>query len=95
MAAACLDSEETEDLVTCSICCCEYDDDLRKPKFLDCFHTFCIQCMQVFCHLIKCQIDKINKFKLTNKVLHLLGAARHYIILHPMPTVSGSDHKRN
>ncbi len=48
MAAAC--GGEVEDLITCPICMCEYDDVIenRKPKFLSCSHTVCLQCLKVF-----------------------------------------------
>ena len=38
---------EDEDLRTCSICFNEYNEDAHKPKYLDCHHTFCIQCIKV------------------------------------------------
>ena len=39
--------EELEDLTTCGVCFMDYDDNLNKPKFLQCFHTVCLQCLQV------------------------------------------------
>jgi hypothetical protein len=34
-----------EELVTCEICDFRYDDDRRIPKFLDCFHSYCTDCL--------------------------------------------------
>ena len=31
----------------CEICLENYDSRKRVPKFLDCFHTFCLSCLQV------------------------------------------------
>jgi hypothetical protein len=38
---------ELEDFVTCGVCFCEYDHVKRKPKFLQCAHTICYECLQV------------------------------------------------
>ncbi|XP_046448107.1 uncharacterized protein LOC124196896 isoform X2 [Daphnia pulex] len=35
-----------EDFVTCGVCLCEYDEEIRKPKFLSCSHTVCFLCVQ-------------------------------------------------
>ena len=43
MAAA----TDVEDLMTCGVCLCEYDEVDRKPKFLPCAHTFCLLCLKV------------------------------------------------
>ena len=66
MAAAFLE-DETEDMVTCSICLYEYDEKLRLPKYLPkCHHTVCVSCLKVFienygrnsCHLSKqCNVN--------------------------------------
>ncbi|XP_046641062.1 putative HERC2-like protein 3 isoform X2 [Daphnia pulicaria] len=37
---------ELEDFVTCGVCLCEYDEVKRKPKFLQCAHTVCCECLQ-------------------------------------------------
>ncbi|KAK4019101.1 hypothetical protein OUZ56_001131 [Daphnia magna] len=39
------DDAEVLDLVTCSVCLCEFDDANRKPKFLPCGHTICLTCL--------------------------------------------------
>ena len=39
--------EELEDLVTCSVCLLEYNQDERKPKYLQCYHVLCLQCLTV------------------------------------------------
>ncbi|KAI9563432.1 hypothetical protein GHT06_010895 [Daphnia sinensis] len=39
------DDAEVIDLVTCSVCLCEFDDANRKPKFLPCGHTICCTCL--------------------------------------------------
>ncbi|EFX82382.1 hypothetical protein DAPPUDRAFT_316826 [Daphnia pulex] len=35
-----------EELVTCNICLNQYDEGIRKPKFLQCSHTICLECFQ-------------------------------------------------
>ena len=42
-------SDEVEDLITCPICLSEYEEAIenRKPKFLPCSHTVCLQCLKV------------------------------------------------
>ena len=40
-------ASDTEHFVTCGVCFCEFDEDLRKPKFLQCAHTVCLNCLQV------------------------------------------------
>lgn len=37
---------EIDDLSSCSVCLCEYDYERRIAKFLPCFHTFCLVCLQ-------------------------------------------------
>ena len=39
--------EETKDLVTCCICVQKYNNEAYKPKILACFHTFCLECVEV------------------------------------------------
>jgi hypothetical protein len=36
-----------EDLITCQICLYEFDEEIKKPKFLQCSHTICLECFQV------------------------------------------------
>ena len=38
---------DAEDFATCGVCLCEYDEEIRKPKFLSCFHTVCLECLNV------------------------------------------------
>ena len=50
----------------CVICVCDYDLEIRKPKFLPCSHTICLPCLQVCLHqmlifLYNC-INKILNF---------------------------------
>lgn len=42
-------ANEVEDFVTCGVCLQEYDDEIRKPKFLQCTarHTACLLCLKV------------------------------------------------
>ena len=40
-------SQEIQDLSTCSVCLLQYNDDERQPKYLNCHHTFCLQCLEV------------------------------------------------
>lgn len=44
--------DEVEDLTCCSICLDPYDVDIRKPKFLKCHHTFCLECIKVIVYKI-------------------------------------------
>ena len=39
--------EENDDLITCSKCKHIYNEGERKPKFLPCFHCYCLECIQV------------------------------------------------
>ena len=39
--------DEEADLITCGVCWNQFDDEVHKPKFLACHHTFCLQCLQV------------------------------------------------
>ena len=39
--------EEMKDLSTCCVCMEPYNDLERKPKFLRCHHTYCLQCIKV------------------------------------------------
>ena len=56
--AALDDVDSISDFVNCHVCRCEYDADVRKPKFLPCSHTVCILCLRVSL-LLKC-IPLIN-----------------------------------
>ena len=40
-------ADESEDFVTCGVCLCEYDDGIKKPKFLPCSHSLCLSCLKV------------------------------------------------
>ena len=42
-----------EDLISCRICFLRFDEELHKPKYLDCHHSFCIMCIQVYSGLKK------------------------------------------
>ncbi|XP_068219046.1 uncharacterized protein [Palaemon carinicauda] len=33
-------------VLTCGGCCKRFDDGARRPKFLSCFHTVCLQCLR-------------------------------------------------
>ena len=39
--------ELDDDLIPCAACLRIYDDQERRPKFLDCHHSFCSSCIQV------------------------------------------------
>lgn len=43
------DDLSSEDLSACSFCQHPFDEEIRVPKFLPCFHTFCLYCLKV-CH---------------------------------------------
>ena len=36
-----------EDFISCALCMERYDDESRKPKYIDCHHSFCKTCIQV------------------------------------------------
>ena len=59
-AAAAMESEETESLVTCSVCLCEYNTNVRKPKFLPCSHTLCLKCLKVFFFYFEIKTELAN-----------------------------------
>ena len=48
---ACANSD-VDDFVTCGVCLNEYDTENKKPKFLQCSHTLCLQCLKVYSLLI-------------------------------------------
>lgn len=54
------DSNEFDDFVTCPVCLSEFDSvvEIRKPKFLPCSHTLCLQCVKVFwsTKLLQCMV---------------------------------------
>ncbi|XP_046641053.1 E3 ubiquitin-protein ligase RNF168-like isoform X2 [Daphnia pulicaria] len=35
-----------EEFITCQICLYEFDEENKKPKFLQCSHTICLECFQ-------------------------------------------------
>lgn len=39
--------EQSEDLSTCCVCLELYHEENRKPKFLSCHHTLCLNCIKV------------------------------------------------
>jgi hypothetical protein len=39
--------QQSDDLTTCCVCYEVYDEGNLKPKFLTCFHTFCLTCVKV------------------------------------------------
>lgn len=41
-------SEDIDEFVTCGVCFLEYDEEIRKPKFLPCSHTVCLLCLKVY-----------------------------------------------
>lgn len=67
MATANVVTDVVEDFVTCGVCLCEYDEEIRKPKFLPCSHTVCFLCLQVFRQKLK-ELTCLIVFHLT--VLH-------------------------
>lgn len=36
-----------EDLISCHVCLLRFDEELHKPKYLDCHHSFCMMCIKV------------------------------------------------
>ena len=57
MACANLD---VDDFVTCGVCMNEYDTENKKPKFLQCSHTICLQCLKVFSNIYRCYMLLLN-----------------------------------
>ena len=45
--AASNDEVDHEEFLNCTVCLFAFDELNRKPKFLSCFHTFCLLCMKV------------------------------------------------
>ena len=54
-----------EDFITCGVCFLEYDEEIRKPKFLPCSHTFCLPCLQV-------KVSILNIFRIIEKIFTFL-----------------------
>ena len=61
--AALEDVDSISDFVNCHVCRCEYDADVRKPKFLPCSHTVCILCLRVSLFL---NVFQYNELKINN-----------------------------
>ena len=40
-------AEEVKDFITCQTCLLIYNEDCRKPKFLPCSCTLCVECIKV------------------------------------------------
>ncbi|GFG30550.1 hypothetical protein Cfor_10834 [Coptotermes formosanus] len=38
-------SSDSDSIVRCGICKKLFNQDDRKPKFLQCYHTYCAQCL--------------------------------------------------
>jgi Zinc finger, C3HC4 type (RING finger). len=38
-------SSSSVDIETCGICKKHFNQDDRKPKFLHCYHTYCVKCL--------------------------------------------------
>ena len=81
MATDCKSEEiqEIESLVTCSVCLCEYDADVRKPKFLPCAHTLCLECLKV--NVLN--YSSVNKTTCANCV-HYQAIHRNFVITCPL-----------
>ena len=59
------------DLITCGVCFYEYHEETRSPKFLPCFHTISLPCLQVI-KSIKCSRFYFNS--LISKAIFKDGA---------------------
>ena len=44
-------NEQTNDLSSCSVCYDTFNDMTIKPKYLSCWHTFCLECIKVIIQL--------------------------------------------
>ena len=84
MAAACT-SEETESFVTCSICLCEYDTVVRKPKFLPCAHTLCLKCLKVI-NVLNSKVIETTCYADCVHLIALPGNSQGFC--HHLPTLS-------
>ncbi|EFX82242.1 hypothetical protein DAPPUDRAFT_316917 [Daphnia pulex] len=49
-------SNDIEHFVNCGVCFCEFDEEIRKPKFLQCAHTVCLKCLQEMFQVVGCLI---------------------------------------
>jgi hypothetical protein len=47
MASKSGNDEDEKDFLVCGICMDYYDDGVRTPKILECFHSCCITCLKV------------------------------------------------
>ena len=47
MAASITFVQGFKDLFTCSVCFENFNNEGRKPKFLSCYHTLCLECIKV------------------------------------------------
>ena len=68
---------ESDDFVTCSVCLCEYDDVIRRPKFLPCSHTICVNCLKVSLSIFlqpAAYSTSLIIFSLSNQGIHSNGA---------------------
>ena len=45
-------ANELNEFVTCGVCLCEFDAEIKKPKFLPCSHTVCLVCLKVWFNLV-------------------------------------------
>jgi hypothetical protein len=67
MATALLSTEfEFDELVTCGVCLCEFDTDVRKPKFLPCSHNLLpmFEGKMQNNHVFVCKYNRLPNFML-------------------------------
>jgi hypothetical protein len=76
-------TNDLEHFVNCGVCFYEFDEENRKPKFLQCAHTFCLKCLQVYKSFSYCistnPNSRLNDYRKYVELagLHALFAAKH------------------
>ena len=59
-------NEQTNDLSSCSVCYDTFNDMTIKPKYLSCWHTFCLECIKVIIQLKSLFVNTVSLFRKTN-----------------------------
>ena len=54
--------EEEDDLISCRICLELFDEQTKLPKYLNCFHYFCHDCLKVIIYLCLIQMSSLSFF---------------------------------
>lgn len=62
MASKSGNNEDEKDFLVCGICMDYYDDGVRTPKILECFHSCCITCLKVILQAKKYENSAVFNF---------------------------------